>query len=386
MSQAFLLVVAASSTRKVPDAGSCKRGSSSCGDTFKVRVCFGTVCAAPSESSSSNWLAMLPTAKLSGDARNCLACKESALSRKDRFPKEVWNISRGIGQISDPRLRLSALHFASNASLLKALKRGTAPKLLDGQAISPDAHRGWRHYDSAGVPSSKGQTAPCSTSRGEDVAVLRSFFSDRRSGQALRGGFFLEAGGANGLTESNSWLLEACLGWRGVLMEGQPAQFQRLQRNRPASLNLRMAQCPTGQASGTAVSFSAQGWNGAGILVPTSQAARLSVECAHIGPMLRQYRVHRLDFVSLDVEGAEMDVLRSLIGGEDRTLSLGVVLVEVRGDGLRPLIFHHLLTAGMRYVGQFSFRGTALNAISDDVFVNMTHMLRFWPHARGASF
>ena len=53
----------------------------------------------------------------------------------------------------------------------------------------------------------------------------------------------------------------------------------------------------------------------------------------------------------------------------------------------------YLLRHGMTYVGQFSGRGTQVNSIIDDVFVNITHMARFFPkssalkglHARRAA-
>ena len=46
--------------------------------------------------------------------------------------------------------------------------------------------------------------------------MLRSFFSDRRTGAPARGGTFLEIGAVDGLRESNTWVLDNCFGWRGV--------------------------------------------------------------------------------------------------------------------------------------------------------------------------
>ena len=62
-------------------------------------------------------------------------------------------------------------------------------------------------------------------------------------------------------------------------------------------------------------------------------------------------------------------------------LSLGVVLVEVRNDGQRPGILQHLLGRGMRYVGQIYARGTMINKVVDDCFVNVTHMRTFFPRS-----
>ena len=58
-----------------------------------------------------------------------------------------------------------------------------------------------------------------------------------------RGGVFLEAGGHDGEFESNSLYLEACVGFRGILIEPNPLSFGQLRRHRPDLLALRGAIC-----------------------------------------------------------------------------------------------------------------------------------------------
>ena len=74
------------------------------------------------------------------------------------------------------------------------------------------------------------------------------------------------------------------------------------------------------------------------------------VPCAPLGPVLTELGVDAIDFLSVDVEGVETLVLRSLVTSA-QSLTLGVVLVEVRGDGQRRGIMELLLGVGMRYVG-----------------------------------
>ena len=94
-------------------------------------------------------------------------------------------------------------------------KPGFVPELLENQTL--DVGRGWRSFRLMnGVPF----FMPCSSARGEDAAVLRSFFTDRQTGQPIREGTFLEIGGVDGLRESNTWVFELCLGWRGVRARG----------------------------------------------------------------------------------------------------------------------------------------------------------------------
>ena len=98
---------------------------------------------------------------------------------------------------------------------------------------------------------------PCGApgGRNEEAVLVQSLFAGRggharrRGGEArpgaddAGGGVFLEIGAFDGLLESSTLSLERCLGWRGVLVEGQPSSFANVRRHRPATLNLRLASC-----------------------------------------------------------------------------------------------------------------------------------------------
>ena len=67
------------------------------------------------------------------------------------------------------------------------------------------------------------------SSYGEDMAALRQFGPEPRA--AWSDGHrrvFLEIGAFDGVTESNTILLERCLGWRGVLVEANPRAWTSL--------------------------------------------------------------------------------------------------------------------------------------------------------------
>ena len=51
-------------------------------------------------------------------------------------------------------------------------------------------------------------------------------------------------GGYDGALESISWHFEGCLGWRGILVEPEPRNFEQLLRARRSTLNLRVAGKP----------------------------------------------------------------------------------------------------------------------------------------------
>ena len=328
-------------------------------------------CGAPSE----GWLARLPSTSLKGDVRrNCVQCNMDALSRSKGHPAEVWTVSRGVHRLQD--LPQDALWFVGNSSH----KAGWVPTLLPQQALTTST--GWRKYP----PKHRLPVdLPCSSARGEDAAVLRTFFTDRESGAPLRGGTFLEIGGANGLEQSNSWIFEVCLGWRGVLVEAHPRFFAQLTRHRPASLNLHFAACAPGMGSwanfSAALDWRAHDHRCRPVWIGPRRSAEIKgqgADARSVWPARRRIGllgVQRLDFISVDVEAPNCTYAarprRSPWGGT----------VEVRGDGVRPGVMRFLLRHGMTYVGQFSGRGTAVNSIIDDVFVNITHMARFFPQS-----
>jgi FkbM family methyltransferase len=202
---------------------------------------------------------------------------------------------------------------------------------------------------------------PCSLSRGEDGAIFRTFFVGSDGRPTGKGGTFLEMGAYDGVTESSSTFFEQCLGWRGILVEAQPQSFRQVLRNRPSTLNIRVAACPAHSSvmfSGDAVSFARAGGNGTdgavGILPVKDQRPPISVSCGPLGDYLSLLGVTRLDYFSLDVEGSEPDVIESL--GTAEGLSIGVFQVEVRGDGRRGRVMRLLMERGFSYVGQIRGR------------------------------
>ena len=177
--------------------------------------------------------------------RNCVQwCNITAMSCSASHPGETWDVTAAITDIKD--IPYDELHFKRNESVGGGgshhrqpwtRRYGWVPELLPLQTLHVNS---WRQYASK---HKKPVMLPCSSSTGEDAAVLRTFFTDVDAGTPLRGGRFLEIGGEDGFGGSNSWVFEACLDWQGTLVEAHPDFFARLRRNRPATLNLRLAAC-----------------------------------------------------------------------------------------------------------------------------------------------
>jgi len=410
-------------------------GSTAGQHIYGTLVCLGRRCTTMNRSkvpSSRSWMDALSRDKpFKGNEFHCRVCDARAMSRVDQYPAELWSLARTIKGRGEPPPWLTS----NQTRMVPSASKHT---------ICPDMGNGWRHYPV--------KPAPCSSSRGGDVAVIRNFFTDDASGLPLHDGIFLEMGSGgtlgDGLSESNSWLPETCLGWRGIIVDSHPIHFGVIAYHRRASLNLRFAACPTGRTNGTiklrsrprkrkqstasdptsngatpptrSYSDAASAYRGgysAGLekgyadgykkaLEESTTQGRgptYDVQCEPVGSVLGRLHVHRVDFVSLDMPvvsasssasrkpkmaaASEVVVLRSLAN----TLSIGVLLVKWRENDRRPAVFEYLLSRGMHYVGQLTSHGEAFNGVGArleelvaDVYINVTHMRRFWPRSRGA--
>ena len=216
-----------------------------------------------------------------------------------------------------------------SSTLVTAVDQLSHPEALDFVRNNTSHRLGWvPHLEVQAVHNGLKQPLPCSTSRGEDAALARTFFTHWQTGSALPGvrasgapATFLEIGGANGMTESCTWVFERCLGWRGILVEGHPKNFAELTSHRPGTLNLQMAVCPQ---EGW-VNFTA--YSGTWTKIEES-GSRLQVQCGPLGTRLQQLGVLVIDLFVLDVEGSELLVLESLALRRNR-ISVGVFCIEV---------------------------------------------------------
>lgn len=138
-------------------------------------------------------------------------------------------------------------------------------------------------------------------------------------------GYFVESGAFDGVTESNCKFLEESLGWRGINVEPFPHHFRKLIRNRPASLNFNCAlSSRNGTQVFTHVAHPMYGDDfGNGSLSHTTDHEHLlreegctfrtlSVPTMTFDTLVETAGVPRVDLLSLDVEGHEIQVLEGM--------------------------------------------------------------------------
>ncbi|HEY3830262.1 MAG TPA: FkbM family methyltransferase [Solirubrobacteraceae bacterium] len=166
----------------------------------------------------------------------------------------------------------------------------------------------------------------------------------------LDGGVFVEAGGHDGYTQSNTYYLEKFRGWRGVLVEPMPEMAAEARRNRPGA---RLFQCALvdsdfgerdvemefGDLFTTirGIRDGGEEWVRGGLVLGWREHRVERVPARSLSSLLDEAGVDGVDLLSLDVEGYEAQAL----GGLDLTRHAPAwILVEM-----------HDLEAGRREIG-----------------------------------
>lgn len=155
----------------------------------------------------------------------------------------------------------------------------------------------------------------------------------------LRNGIFVEIGAHDGITYSNTVYLERERGWQGIAVEPIPEVFNRLQRN-------RRCQCLNaciGKADGTVRFQALDGYSqmlsgivdeyderhldriGKELVEHGGEAREIEVQCFRMCSLLELYGVTSIDYLSIDVEGGEYDIL---LGLDFSRISVKVIGVE----------------------------------------------------------
>jgi FkbM family methyltransferase len=167
-------------------------------------------------------------------------------------------------------------------------------------------------------------------------------------------GFFLDIGAYDGMTCSNTKFFEDVLGWKGLLIEPNPVAFSRLCANRRAASR----NCGVGNVNDKLTFLQC---HGVGEMLSCFKdfatpehlqrvdlerrkhdfcVSTIEVPVFTISSLLQDEGVTRIDFLSIDVEGFELDLLRTFPFHE---VSVGVCAVEANGDtvALEKLMLKH---------------------------------------------
>lgn len=174
---------------------------------------------------------------------------------------------------------------------------------------------------------------------GEDV-LLWEYFG------AKPDGFFVEVG-ANHPTECSQTWLFAQQGWRGILVEPISKNCELLRKERPESVVFDCALGAAEQRGRVQLNVAANGDGVSGLVVNEGVIVERveEVDLRTLDDVLAQAGNPQIDFLSIDVEGAELQVLQ---GFDIKRHQPAVVLVE---DWLHGLDVHrYMVRNGYRVV------------------------------------
>ena len=170
---------------------------------------------------------------------------------------------------------------------------------------------------------------------GEDV-FLWEFF------KKMRRGFFVEIGAHDGVTFSNTYWLESA-GWSGILVEPNSKLYLQAKKARPYS---KVINCAIGSDDGKnkIILHIPIGINGHDTLSYTKETkyqkkrierSQLRIKRVEVDKMTMRellYNINdNIDVLSIDVEGAELDVLR---GHDWKNRRPKIIIIEDNSNGM----------------------------------------------------
>jgi FkbM family methyltransferase len=152
-------------------------------------------------------------------------------------------------------------------------------------------------------------------------------------------GFFIELGAHNGLIQSNTAYFEFNRKWKGILIEPSYNKLSECKINRPNSICLHYA-CVSNDYEKNTIFGDFMGGMMASINGKRIQSTNIvEVPAISLENILDQYPRNNIDFLSIDTEGYELNVLQGLNLNKYRPT---YILIEIYNDQYDSIILYLL--------------------------------------------
>lgn len=182
----------------------------------------------------------------------------------------------------------------------------------------------------------------------QDAYLYEHIFKDKPNG------VFVDIGANDGITLSNTYFFEKQMGWTGICIEPIPEIFARLKSNRnciciqgciadkagtQSFLRVRSPAYGTEMLSGIIDKYDQRHIQRIQKEVKRTGGSTeiLSVPCYTLTQLLIEHNIHHVDYLSLDTEGGELDILKSI---DFSKIDIDVIDVE---NNYRSHAFQQLL-------------------------------------------
>lgn len=159
-------------------------------------------------------------------------------------------------------------------------------------------------------------------------------------------GYFVEFGAANGIDNSNTYLLEKEFGWQGVLAEPARSFYAALRENRSVNIEsscvwkLSGTQVSFNEPSETELSTINEFSDGDDHVEKRKNGSIYQVETISLNDLLDKYQAPKeIDYLSIDAEGSEFEILNAF---DFSRYSISVITCEHNYSSNREKIFRLL--------------------------------------------
>lgn len=161
----------------------------------------------------------------------------------------------------------------------------------------------------------------------EDKYIIQYLLKDK-----INDGTYLEIGGCDGILCSNTKTLEDFFGFKGILIEPQKHFFDNLKKNR-SNKNNELHNCAVSNSNDLEIEFI--GYNGEGGIVNYLNTdlnnynfPSYKVKNRKMKDILIESKYNYIDFMIIDVEGAELEVLKSI----DFNFPIFCIIIEAHSN------------------------------------------------------
>lgn len=163
--------------------------------------------------------------------------------------------------------------------------------------------------------------------------ILNQLFQNKKHG------VFVDIGAHDGITLSNSYFFEKELEWTGLCIEPLPKVFEQLKKNRSCIVvegaawsedttkQFRIVEGYAEMLSGFVDTYNPLHEKRIQdeVAAMGGTITDVAIRCYDVNRLLLKYNLEDIDFLSIDVEGSELDILKSI---DYNKIKIKVVLAE----------------------------------------------------------